>query len=167
MHTDKKKYDLIFSIGEDCACSDYLRRNNLQIASYPFDWLTAAPFESRIHLLVNDFKDFLNIEDMKILPRSINPIADTHCDYYENTRTKLYFMHDFPIGLPIEETFNEVKAKYSRRIVRLISQIEKANEVLIVWHGRQNLLDDEQILIAYDAIIKRFPCKKIHFNFRK
>lgn len=40
-----QKFDLIFSIGEDCACSSYLRRYNLQDYSYPFDWLTKATFK--------------------------------------------------------------------------------------------------------------------------
>lgn len=55
-----KKFDLIVSLGEDCACTSYLRRFNLQKYSYPFDWLSNASFQTRIDLVCNDFKDFLN-----------------------------------------------------------------------------------------------------------
>lgn len=33
-----KKFDLVISLGEDCACTSYLRRYNLQDYSYSFDW---------------------------------------------------------------------------------------------------------------------------------
>lgn len=48
------KFDLVISLGEDCACSSYLRRFNLQRCSFPFDWLTYAPFKNRIDLLCNN-----------------------------------------------------------------------------------------------------------------
>lgn len=49
------KYDLFISIGEDCACTSYLRNCKLQFSSFPFDWLTHATFEKRIEILCNDF----------------------------------------------------------------------------------------------------------------
>ena len=61
------KFDVVFSIGEDCACTSYLRRCNLQNFSYPFDWLTEAPFENRINLICDHFDNFLNIEDLSPL----------------------------------------------------------------------------------------------------
>ena len=56
-----KTFDLIVSIGEDCACSTYIRKFNLQFASYPFDWLTKSNFDTRIKLILNNFKDFFKI----------------------------------------------------------------------------------------------------------
>ena len=63
---DKKflKYNLFVSLGEDCACTSYLRDCKLQFASFPFDWLTHASFEKRIELVCNNFKDFLNFNDL-------------------------------------------------------------------------------------------------------
>lgn len=34
---NKIKYDLIFSMGEACSCSDLIRSINYQNYSYPFD----------------------------------------------------------------------------------------------------------------------------------
>ncbi len=58
------KYDLIVSIGEDCACSAFLRNNKLQFPSFPFDWLMHANFETRVNLLMTNFSDFLNKDDV-------------------------------------------------------------------------------------------------------
>lgn len=81
-----KKFDLIVSIGEDCSCTSYLRRCNLQKLSYPFDWLTNAPFENRIDLIINDFNDFLNIDDLEIMQKPTEFESDSNCDYYENKK---------------------------------------------------------------------------------
>ena len=47
------KFDLVVSMGEDCACAMYLRKSSLRDASYPFDWLCHATFERRIECLKN------------------------------------------------------------------------------------------------------------------
>lgn len=57
----KEKYDLILSIGEACSCTQALRKSNLQIFSYPFDWLFGASFETEvlsesIKILTADYK---------------------------------------------------------------------------------------------------------------
>lgn len=39
MHNNK--FDMIYSIGEDCACSLYMNKLKLRKVSGPFDWLTA------------------------------------------------------------------------------------------------------------------------------
>lgn len=112
-----KKFDFICSIGEDCACSLYIRKFRLQNASYPFDWLTKATFQTRLNLILNEFEDFLNISYFKFLPKT-QKITDTRCDYYENQKLDLYFYHDFLRDTPFDQAFPEVKAKYERRIER-------------------------------------------------
>ena len=56
----KKKYDLIFSMGAACSCSSALRSAELQVASYPFDWLFGSDFCNRANIVVNDFERFLD-----------------------------------------------------------------------------------------------------------
>ena len=41
------KYDLIFSMGEACSCSEAIRRLNYQDFSYPFDWVANLTFLER------------------------------------------------------------------------------------------------------------------------
>lgn len=48
-------YDIVYSLGRDCACSKYMRNNRLRIVSGSFDWLTNASFNQRLEL---NFKQF-------------------------------------------------------------------------------------------------------------
>lgn len=150
--------DFIFSIGEDCACSSYLRANKLQIMSYPFDWLTKASFETRIEMLLSDFSNFLNIEDMEFLGSYKENI-----DLYANTHTNFNFYHDFPADIPLEKSLPEVQEKYNRRINRLYNQIDKAQNILCVWFSRTVHLNNEQILSAHQKLSQKFPNKNIQF----
>ena len=103
------KFDLVVSIGEDCACSSYLRRCKLQDFSYPFDWLTKASFQSRLDLILNDFSNFLDKNDLYPLEKPKTGIVDEKCDYWADKRYDFYFYHDFPIGEQLEQSYIKVK----------------------------------------------------------
>jgi len=90
-----RKFDLVISLGEDCPCTSYLRRFNLQDYSFPFDWLTKASFETHINLLVNDFENFLNKENLVLIQKPENTNVDNKHDYYKDTVLDFYFYHDF------------------------------------------------------------------------
>ena len=127
-----KKYDVIFSIGSACLCSQMLRRAGLQFCSYPFDWLADCGFSERIDFLVSDFKDFFNPEDFYFTGRHN---ADEHnpCDVYKNDKTGIVFNHDFACGVPFDVSYPAVKAKYDRRINRLLNDIDRHKNILIVF----------------------------------
>ncbi len=113
-----KDFDLIFSIGEACSCSQCLRNSRLQFYSYPFDWLYGADFIARIKLLTSGMKDFINKEDLEYHSeeRNINCIA------YHNKRNDIVFNHDFKKGVPFDEMYQIVKEKYDRRSKDFISK---------------------------------------------
>ena len=152
-----KKFDLIVSIGEDCACTSYLRRFNLQKYSYPFDWLSNASFETRISLLVNDFEGFLNPENIEFLDIENH----TDCDSYMDIKSKFHFYHDFKKGKTLEENYNIVKDKYNRRINRLYSQIDNSKNILFVWWSKDKIQDVEEIKNAYFSLKNKFNTKNI------
>lgn len=158
----KKEYDFIVSIGEDCACTSYLRNHNLQVLSYPFDWLTKAPFEIRLELILNDFENFLNLEDLTFIPKPPDMFNDKYCDYYENTRNGFYYFHEFPIGVDPKESINEIKAKYERRINRMNEMIIQSERVLFVWLSHMQTTDDNLIISLQEQIAKKFS-KQIDF----
>lgn len=162
MDITKEKFDLIVSLGEDCACSSYLRKFNLQNASYPFDWLTKADFKMRIMLLLTDFKDFLNKEDLKIMNKPTGVITDDKCDYYENLKTGFYFYHDFYSDVEFFEMYNTVFEKYQRRIKRLYEKIEKSKKVLFVWLMRSISATDDELLTYQKQIEKKFKKSKVY-----
>lgn len=153
---NKYEYDFIFSLGEDCGCTVYLKKFNLRKASYPFDWITNASFEQRIDMLVNNFKDFFNIEDFELIP---NDYAKN--DFYNNTKTGFYFYHDFPKNSKLSEKFLEVKEKYMRRITRLYNDINEAKNILIVWYSRDKILSDDRLKIAHEKLKNKFKNKEI------
>lgn len=158
----KREYDFIVSVGEDCACTSYLRNHNLQILSYPFDWLTKATFPTRLELILNDFENFLNLEDLEFLPKRPEMFNDKYCDYYENTRNGFYYFHEFPKGIDPKDSIEEIKAKYDRRIKRLNEKIMESEKVLFVWLSHLQSTDDDLIISFHNQIVKKFG-KQIDF----
>ncbi len=157
-----KKFDLIISLGEDCACSSYLRRFNLQYNSYPFDWLTGAEFSKRIDLLCNNFERFLNIEDLKNITKKNTNLCDNRTDSYQNNYTNFNFYHDFLKEIPFETMFNKVKEKYERRINRMYTHIETGENILFVWWSRDKHLENDNLINAYEKLSKKFKNKSIY-----
>lgn len=129
----KNKYDIVYSIGHDCACSMYLRKHNLRVVSGPLDWLTSVPAHNRFDLLLNDFEGFMNQDDFQFVEKNPNIVNDDKCDYYKNTRTGLYFYHDFPVNVPLGQSFPDVEKKYKRRIDRFYQNIKNTN--VFCWCG--------------------------------
>ena len=156
-----RKFDLIVSIGEDCACTSYLRRFKLQKYSYPFDWLTHATFETRINLVINDFENFLNIDDLKQMPKPEQFSVDEKHDYYENIFNGFYFWHDFPFNTSLQEGFDAVKEKYERRIKRLYKEIDNADNVLFVWFSRNNYQDYQLVEKSYYELKNKFSNQNV------
>jgi len=157
------KFDLAVSIGEDCACSSYLRRFVLQEYSYPFDWLTKSDFNSRIELLLNDFKGFLNKEDLYEIKKPENLNSDKHCRYYADKKYDFYYFHDFAADKPFNEAYNEVKEKYERRITRMYERIKAADKVLFIWRARGKTAIEEQIIKeSYNRLSEKFGADKIY-----
>lgn len=140
-----KRYDIVFSLGEDCAYASYMKLAHIRRVSGPFDWLTHASFEERFRLLTNNFSDFLNKDDFCFLQKDPNMFNDESCDYYENRRTQFYFYHDFMINVPFEQSFNTVKEKYRRRIERFYNLIMKNKNVLFIWFSHDTNTDNAVI----------------------
>lgn len=124
-----KKYDFIFSIGEACSCTQALRNNFLQIASFPFDWLFGSNFIGRCKILTQEFERFIEKDDLEYSyeERSIS------CQAYHNKFNDITFNHDFKKDMPFEDAYKEVFEKYQRRIKRLFDEIQNAKSVLIVY----------------------------------
>lgn len=157
-------YDLIFSLGAACSCTQTLRKNGLQLASYPFDWLFGSSFEKRIDMLVSDFEGFLKQEDLEYTNAN-NGLARHLCDIYYNKTSDITFNHDFPAGVPLAESYKKVNEKYLRRSRRLISQIEASRRILAVWIETPNcpdkLANPSTLLPGWKKLCKRFPNTEI------
>lgn len=161
MAKNTRRYDLIASIGDTCATSLYLRRNKLQYASYPLDWVGYDPFLWKIDLLTHHFADFMNLEDFSPMERPKDG-GDVNCDTYINTRTGCCFWHDFPIGIPIEQSYPSVKEKYRRRIKRLFDRINKSQDILFIWFSPQSNLEDSEIIAGQQKLAAYFAPRNIN-----
>ena len=165
---NKKKYDFIFSLGEACSSTEALRDNNLQIISNPLDWIGGPTLEERINFILNDFEDFLNIEDLESLNRT-NGVVDFPCDIYLNKKNKFVFNHDFPTGIKLENSFNKVKEKYNRRIKRLYEKINEAKKVLVVYievpFNEDKLKDNNRLIDGLEKLKTKFPNTKFDFLY--
>lgn len=131
-----KKYDFIFSIGRACACSQSLRLAGLQLLSLPWDWLALNPVSDgpdlpiRLGIMESGFADWLREEDLEF----VSDLADNGKDQYRNRRYHITYLHDFPHGVPLHESFPAVKEKYDRRVARFQRLMsESKSSVLAVY----------------------------------
>lgn len=125
----KRKYDLVFSLGAACACTECLRGAGLQFSSFPFDWLFGSTLAKRTDILVDGCDDWLNEEHLE----KVFSETAVHTDAYRNNATGITFNHDFPAGVSIAESIASVREKYDRRFARLRSLISRGGRVLAVY----------------------------------
>ena len=164
-----KTYDLVLGFGPACSCSQTLRRAGLQLLSLPFDWIGplagsawyAGDVRRRADLVASEFDDWLRIEDFVYDGENTNGMYK-----YRNTRNKLSFIHDFPIGVPLEQSFPDVAAKFARRTTRLLDLMRKSGKILIVRLDRPNLeyrTPVEDCHYAREVLSKKFPHAEFDF----
>ena len=162
----KKKFDLIFSLGEACSCSYILRKLYLQTASYPFDWIFGSTFINRCQILSDEFKDFIKKEDLILM----DGISNTNCNIYYNKLNNLGFNHDFYLNQPFDDAYFQVHEKYHRRIHRVLEKIDKAEKVLLVYLETPILehtnIETKEILKGFKLLQNKFG-KKIHLIYFK
>ena len=157
-------YDFICSLGIDCSCAMYLQGTGLRTSSGPFDWLTKAGFSERAELVASGFEGFLRKDDLRPVSRGTGAAYDPRCDAYVNEATGLLFLHDFPAGVPLEESFPEIKEKYDRRIRRFEERLRAAERSLLVWVSRRMPMSDDVVVAGCARITGRYG-RNIDFLF--
>ena len=151
-----RRFDFVFGLGSACLCSESLRQAGLQFASYPFDWVSGGDIRSRTDMVVGDFEGWLERDDFEYVG---NPEAFGH-DSYFNRRTGLLHPHDFAIGRPMAESYEDVRRKYDRRVSRLMERIRASRTVLVAWFvDPQDPRDVPEADIRYciDGLSRKFP----------
>ncbi len=170
------EYDLVFAIGAACPMTWELIMHKLRTFSNPFDWTAGMPpsnwmtepdvwrdtrFITKIKALCNDFSNFFNRNDIKM-------VCHDGAEQYHfvcNIRTKVRFIHLFPMDKSIESVWDDTAIKVKRRGDRLIKEINSSHRVLICWAHRimeqQDWLDDvvsdDDIKRAVKMLRKKFP----------
>ena len=167
------KFNYIIPLGTNCYISSYLKRNNLKLVSYPFDWIFSYPND--IYDIINtNFEYFLNKEYYLNQDDTIN--YNSHTKYCINLRM---FNHHNP--------YKDCDNEYFKRCVSRFNDVIKKeeNKLFIMFFSENNLnneirniiklkeLFDEKI-INYELLCifqevrgyqskKEFKCKNINF----
>jgi len=157
--TKRKRFDLIFSIGEACSCTESLRKYDLQRCSYPFDWLFGSNFVGRCKILANKFDNFIEKEDLEYSYEE----KSIKCSAYHNKINDITFNHDFLKEIPFDTAYNLVKEKYDRRIKRLLDEIDKSDSILAVYMEspttNHSIITNEEIIEGYFILKEAFGDK--------
>ncbi len=178
------EYDLVFAVGAACPMTWELIAHKLRTFSNPFDWTAGirpgnwltdinvwrdTRFITKITSLCSDFSGFFNRPDIKIISNE-NPVVH---HVISNARTKINFLHLFPVDKSIDDSWESISLKINRRCNRLIKEINGSRRVLICWGHRmmnqKDLLDktvaDTDIKKAFEMLNKKFPKTDIDLVF--
>lgn len=140
-------YDFTFGLGQNCANAAYMSGWNLRMFSSPFDWLDGrhAGLAVCVDLICNDFRGFLEKSALVQVDNPMGEIDDKNCDYYRDTKTGFFAMHEFPHGVPLDVSYPQVMAKLRRRIDRLYANVRTAKRTLLIYWSRYESVPDAQL----------------------
>jgi len=165
-------FDVIVPFGTSCMCSDILREQGLQMYSYPFDWVGGGTLETRTNILVNDFKDWLNYDDLVQIEPLDNLKTRKFKDFL-NVKTCMTFRHHFSVDKNSPnfiEDYSTVKEKYTRRAERLKHQIQQSDNVLMITietPNRYKIKHVQELLLAHNMLAKKFSMTNIQLLYIK
>lgn len=153
------KYDVVCSLGSDCMPATYLKASCLRNASYPFDWTIQPSFDVKARLVLSGFGGFLepaNVREYPSLPSNTNHVS--HVD--DGTGT--IFLHDFDPGVETGEMLATVRARYARRIRRLLDAVRGGRRVLFVnFEREQNDTPPERLTAFLADVAKAYPGSRV------
>ncbi len=162
---DNRSFDVVYSIGLNCACARDLGRMGLRTQSGPFDWNWQVGFYERFDMMVSRFDSFIEKEDLYLF-QDKNPESGARCDSYKNRRTGFLHSHDFPAGIPLDESYPEVREKYQRRINRMLSFLDNPDKrVLLVWVGPTPVDENNDTARVAEFCQRVIDCYGDHVHF--
>lgn len=156
--SELRSHCTIVPIGNDCSIAHFLTWKKLRNSAYPFDW-TVTPFPSALELLQTSFSDFLSDKNLyfgqpanrmyfddtsgnvQISNELITPVIDR--------KHAILFPHDFRTDSA--EEILEVRAKYTRRISRLMEILASPEPKQIAFIACDNPINDWQASVYADA----------------
>lgn len=151
-----RTYDLAFSLGFSCGCTQSLREVGLQFASFPFDWVGSPGLLASVRMLETNFSGWLDAADLELYDIRRAPLFSK---VYRNACTGFGFPHDFPYATAFEEVYPSVRERYDRRILRLTDAIASSRKVLAVYVERviSRRITDDELVAAHRGLEARFP----------
>ena len=161
----EKSYDLIVSLGGNCAVAQQLVWRNKRPFSLGLDWLS-MPDEKPVQFLIkafgNKFKDFAqkeNLEDLTGTFPDVKPSLIVYCDRVSG----FLFLHQFPLRQSHPAWYERGGPKLKMRIARMFSAVEKSKSVLFILatpFAYEDCLADDLVR----AVRAAFPSVKCDFR---
>ncbi len=149
-----KTYGNVYSLGSMCRCADYLRMAGLRLASGPFDWIYCGrSFENVLSWCVDELKGFIEKED---LVKDDPVTGPKKTIWYKNTKTGFLFPHEFIYGREFNGMYDEVRAKYDRRIARFLSALRGKENVLLCYLAREERPTDSSAGEAFAKLRAKY-----------
>lgn len=158
---NKKQYDIVYSLGINCACAEYLRKHHLRPKSGPLDWIISSDIYAPFKTILDEFKTFLDFSYLQT-DTCDDKVLNIRCLH---TKNQYVLMHDFFKDKTISEQENDVKQKYLRRINRLYADLNSSKKVLFCWYGETGLVLDTNQLLNYVKEIRAKYKADIDFLF--
>ena len=160
MAGNKKSYDLVCSLGGNCAAAHNLKWKGLRLYAYPFDWTYVTEVKSIYKLaesFKNNFSDILLRENLKELPA--NPDHKNNIQY-EDKKTNIVWPNHFKYKIENDKEYQKVKQKIDRRCKRLLEHINKADKILFLFS--LNFEVEIKIFVDFLTFLSNlYPNKKI------
>ena len=160
---DSKIYDLVCSLGGNCAAAHNIQYRGLRIASYPFDW-TYFTSDEAVYKLADGFKDgfknYMLRENLKELP-----VNDAHSDkvQYEDEYGKIVWANHFTCRIDENGEYERVKAVFDRRFKRLIKSTETLKKILFLFSTSFDIKIDSFLYLS--KVFKEcYPDKEIEIK---
>lgn len=123
----KAKYDLIFSVGSSCGCSQALRHAGLQHISLPFDWVGGRCLRDKAELLRENFAGWFDRDTFELVT-----VPRFGRETYWRDKWGFVPIHDLNTSVPLERQLPLVQKKYRRRTSRLFRLLSASRKVLAV-----------------------------------
>jgi hypothetical protein len=127
----KGKYDMIFSLGNQCAVANKLRHYRLRPYAGVIDWMISFSLPGVTDLLRNRFVDFMKKDNLVF---DGYHAAGTKL-ILKDTRYDISSAHDFSTTentVMNWATYPKVKAKFDRRVQRFLKNIEEYERLLFI-----------------------------------
>lgn len=131
----KKEYDLICSLGGNCAAAHNLQCRNMRKYSLPFDWCFAKN-ERAIEYLSEGFKD--NFKNFALKENFEEITEDGYAGVhdkkvpYSDKYSGYYFLNHFNTSINEKGCYENFYTKLRRRINRLQEKIKNGKKILFI-----------------------------------
>lgn len=158
MTIEKCHYDLVCSLGGNCAAAFQLRFRGLRLFSLPFDWVyieDTQPIEYLCKGFVDGFQNLALKENMKRVKGN-----EAHSIIYQDKYSSYFFPNHFKNDL--DKEYDDFAKKLRRRIERLIEKIRTAKNVLFIL-STTFPFDISSLEELNRILVKLYP--NVHFDF--